>query len=70
MRKMVPECPAAQNVRQICRLSRNLTRALGRLHQELSRCRQCDLGDDCPLLDQFYAQVDTAIQEVVREWEA
>ena len=61
-------CPVAVDVKEVTDLSQDLVRSLRRLRRDLLRCQGCERQATCPILAQFRAQVDGAIQSVAEAW--
>ncbi len=67
MKNRVITCPVHPEVRDIVRLSGDLTAAFRRLRRRLKRCRSCPAYEGCPLLVQFGSEIQAALAAVREE---
>jgi hypothetical protein len=68
-RNAIPGCPVLKDTRQIQGLSHDLTKTLRKLRRDLRACEACILYDNCAVLKEFNALVQTALSEVASEWD-
>lgn len=62
------DCPLQVTARNITVLSREMVKLLRKVRHDLKACNACARGPDCGLLEQFSAQIRTAINEVWSEF--
>lgn len=67
-RAPIQDCPVARHRDRITGLSKDMVRELRALRRELAACGSCPQYPDCPILSELNTQVQTAIHEVVDEW--
>jgi hypothetical protein len=63
-----PDCPILDDQARINDLSEDLVRAMRKLRRDLDACNRCPAYESCPILMEFNAAVQTAIQEINDEW--
>jgi hypothetical protein len=62
------DCPILEDTAHLQGLSQDMLRTLRKLKRDLRNCEKCACVYDCPVLKEFNASVQTAIQEVLDEW--
>ena len=60
-------CPILADTARITDLAQDLQRTMRRLRRDLSRCKTCPAGEQCPVLQNYQAQISQAITEVLSE---
>jgi hypothetical protein len=63
------DCPVQPFTLQVLTSARELAAALRKLRQSMSICRNCISDGDCPILADFNAKFQTALQQVTDEWQ-
>jgi hypothetical protein len=66
---LINNCPVKAETRRVVELSRETVHGLRRLRRSLHACPSCLRRQHCPFLLSFHGQVNTAIQEVLQEWD-
>lgn len=61
-------CPIKRHRREFYRFGRGLVRSLRQMRREVRICQQCPQRNDCPVLAEFHAMVDSVIDDLVEEW--
>ena len=61
-------CPILDGQERLAGISVDMRRTLRQLRRDLLACRSCAHVTDCPVLAQFQAVVESALQEVWDEW--
>ena len=61
-------CPIKKDTALVICSSKELVKSMRRLHRDLLNCQYCEEGEECALRSNFAAMIDTAIDEVNREW--
>ena len=61
-------CPVQADTARVAELSQDMARYLRKLRRDLRRCALCEAGPECPILQEYHAVVEAAIDQVVREW--
>ena len=61
-------CPLREDTARLAELGQDMTRYLRKLRRDLRRCASCEAGPECPILQEYHAVVEAAIDQVVREW--
>jgi hypothetical protein len=60
-------CPVLADAARITDLAQDLQRTMRRLRRDLDRCKTCPAGEQCPVLQNYQAQISQAITEVFSE---
>jgi hypothetical protein len=60
-------CPVLADAARITDLAQDIQRTMRKLRRDLNRCRSCSAGEQCPLLQDYQAEVSQAIAEVLSE---
>ncbi len=61
-------CPVCHDTKRIATLSKDMIRAIRKLRRDLKACNQCSIDpEDCPIRQNLDSQIQTAIQEVMKE---
>ena len=60
-------CPILADAARITDLTQDIRRAMRRLRRDLNRCKTCPVGEQCPVLQNYQAQINQAITEVLSE---
>jgi hypothetical protein len=60
-------CPVLADAARITDLAQDLQHAMRRLRRDLNRCKTCPAGEQCPVLQNYQAQISRAIAEVLSE---
>jgi len=63
------DCPVCKDTQRLSKLSKDMVRTMRRLRRELKACAKCPIEPgDCPIRQNLSSQIQTAVQEVVDEW--
>ncbi len=68
MKALAPACPVKVDVEEILAHELGMLFAMRRLRRSLKRCKGCPSARDCPVYQNFNAQIDQALQEVNEEF--
>ena len=60
-------CPVLADTARITDLAQDIQRAMRRLRRDLNRCKTCPAEEQCPVLQNYQAQINQAITEVLSE---
>ena len=60
-------CPILADADRITELTQDIRRAMRRLRRDLNRCKTCPAEEQCPVLQNYQAQISQAIAEVLSE---
>jgi hypothetical protein len=60
-------CPILADAERITELTQDIRRAMRRLRRDLNRCKTCPAEEQCPVLQNYQAQISQAITEVLSE---
>jgi hypothetical protein len=61
-------CPVCLDTKRIAALSKDMIRAIRKLRQDLKACNSCSISPgDCPIRQNLDAQIQSAVQEVMKE---
>jgi hypothetical protein len=63
-------CPVIHDALVIQDLGRNFSKALRRLRRDIAHCNTCSALDTCPLLANLNETIQTAINQVLDEWQS
>lgn len=61
-------CPVVISATTASLHAKDLTKALRKLRRDLAKCDECSNYDECPILEKYSCLVQTALQEVIEEW--
>ena len=63
-------CQVCNDAKQITTLSQSVNRIVRKLRRDLKACDSCLVGvNACPLLQNLNSTIQSAIQQVVDEWQ-
>jgi hypothetical protein len=62
-----PACPILADITHLTDLTQDIQRTMRKLRRDLNRCKACPAGEQCPVLQNYQAQVSQAIAEVLAE---
>jgi hypothetical protein len=60
-------CPILADAARITDLAQDIQRTMRRLRRDLEHCKACAAGEQCPILQNYQAQISQAIVEVLSE---
>ena len=60
-------CPVLADVDHITDLTQDIQRTMRKLRRDLNRCQACTTREQCPILQDYQAQISRAIAEVLSE---
>lgn len=61
-------CPVLAGAMRVQELTNDLQKTMRRLRTDLKKCGRCEVYADCPVLAELNAIVQTALDEVIDEW--
>ena len=61
------DCPVLADAARISDLAQDIQRTMRRLRRDLNRCKTCPAEEQCPVLQNYQAQISQAIEEVFTE---
>ncbi len=63
-------CPVKKDYQRLTGLSKDMVKTIRRLRRDLKACASCTLDpDDCPIRQNLNDSIQTALQEVIDEWQ-
>jgi len=63
------DCQVCHDTRRITSLSKDMTRLIRKLRRDLKACDSCSVDREvCPILQNLNTLIQSAVQEVVDEW--
>lgn len=61
-------CPLLPDMIQVRSNSHNLVKSIRKLRRKLSTCSECPQFENCPVLQEFNADIQATIAQITEEW--